>query len=300
MFVYDNIFKNDDDIRTFIHDAETHYKKQVLDIADDVAKHDNIRFLTLAGPTCSGKTTSSYILEQEFEKRGISTKIISIDDFYRSRYDIADDEEPDYESITAIDLPCFKKCVDKILMGESAEIPVYDFVTGKREKYITHTPSEHEIIIFEGIQAIYPEILATLPHDVTKSIYISVDEDVLAYGANFEKREIRFLRRLVRDYLFRSATPGRTLELWEGVVKNEDKNIIPYEKNADYIINSFLSYELGVIKSFVLHKIPYDEKNSQECALHEFLQNKFQNIKEIPSQFVPSDSVFREFIGKEN
>ena len=78
MFVYDNIFKNDDDIRTFIHDAETHYKKQVLDIADDVAKHDNIRFLTLAGPTCSGKTTSSYILEQEFEKRGISTKIISI------------------------------------------------------------------------------------------------------------------------------------------------------------------------------------------------------------------------------
>lgn len=300
MFVYDNIFKNDDDIRSFIDNAENHYKKQVLDIADDVAKHDNIRFLTLAGPTCSGKTTSSYILEQEFEKRGISTKIISIDDFYRSRYDIADDEEPDYESITAIDLPCFKNCVDKILKGENAEIPVYDFVTGKREKYITHTPSSHEIIIFEGIQAIYPEILATLPHDVTKSIYISVDEDVMAYGTKFEKREIRFLRRLVRDYLFRSATPCRTLELWEGVVKNEDKNIIPYEKNADYIINSFLSYELGVIKQFVLYKIPYDLNDNKERALNEFLQSKFQNIMEISSQFVPSDSVFREFIGNEN
>ena len=300
MFVYDNIFKNDDDIRNFVSEAEKHYKKQVLDIADDVAKHDNIRFLTLAGPTCSGKTTSSYILEQEFEKKGISTKIISIDDFYRSRYDIADDEEPDYESITAIDLPCFKECVDKILNGKDAEIPVYNFVTGKREKYVLHTPTDHEIIIFEGIQAIYPEILATLPHDVTKSIYISVDEDVLAYGTNFEKREIRFLRRLVRDYLFRSATPRRTLELWEGVVKNEDKNIIPYEKNADYIINSFLSYELGVIKPFVLHKIPYDVKDLREKTLYEFLQNKFQNIMEISSQFVPSDSVFREFIGKEN
>ncbi len=297
MFVYDNIFKNDDEIRAFIDSAEKHYKKQVLDIADDVAKHDNIRFLTLAGPTCSGKTTSSYILKQEFEKRGIATKIISIDDFYRSRYDIADDEEPDYESITAIDLPLFKECVDKILNGETANIPVYDFVKGFRSKVIPHTPSEHEIIIFEGIQAIYPEILATLPKNATRSIYISVDEDVIAYGTHFDKREIRFLRRLVRDYLFRSASPSRTLELWEGVVENEDKNIIPYEKNADYMINSFLPYELGVIKAFVLQRISYDMDNKYEKNLYDALQSEFQNVQEIQSHFVPKDSVFREFIG---
>jgi uridine kinase len=233
MFVYDNVFQNDDDIRKFVSDAEEHYKKQVIDIANDVAKYDNIRFLTLAGPTCSGKTTSSYILEQEFEKRGISTKIISIDDFYRSRYDIADDEEPDFESVTAIDLPLFKKCVNRILNGKTAEIPKYDFMLGVRTKYTPHTPAENEIIIFEGIQAIYPEIIETLPKQATKSIYISVDEDVMAYGTHFDKREVRFLRRLVRDYLFRNATPGRTLELWHGVVKNEDINIIPYERNAE-------------------------------------------------------------------
>ena len=300
MFVYDNIFKNDDEIRAFVLSAEEHYKKQVLDIADNVAKSDTIRFLTLAGPTCSGKTTSSYILEQEFEKRGISTKIISIDDFYRSRYDIADVEEPDYESITAIDLALFKECVDKILAGETAMLPVYDFVEGVRSKYVPHTPSAHEIIIFEGIQAIYPEILATLPKDVTKSIFISVDEDIEAYGTLFEKREIRFYRRLVRDYLFRSATPERTLELWEGVVANENKNILPYEDNADYIINSFLPYELGVIKPYVLHLIPYDDTNEHERKLHDIVQKEFENIVEIPSKFVPMDSVFREFIGKEN
>ncbi len=300
MFVYNTIFKNDDEIRAFIQSAEDHYKKQVLDIAECVADDEHIRFLTLAGPTCSGKTTSSYILEREFEKRGISTKIISIDDFYRSRYDIADDEDPDYESVTAIDLAYFKECVDKILAGETVMLPYYDFVKGYRSKYIPHTPSAHEIIIFEGIQAIYPEILATLPKDSTRSIFISVDEDVTAYGTFFEKREVRFLRRLVRDFLFRSATPERTLELWHGVVENEDKNILPYEDNADYIINSFLPYELGVIKPYVLSKISYDMTNDSERYLYESIKKEFENIVEIPSRFVPSDSVFREFIGKEN
>ena len=298
MFVYNNVFQNEYEIREFVIRAEEHYKKQVLDIADDIAEQDNIRFLTLAGPTCSGKTTSSYILEQEFENKGISTKIISIDDFYRSRYDIADDEKPDYESITAIDLLLFKECVDKILKGKTAQLPVYDFVTGAREKYIPYEPKTNEIIVFEGIQAIYPEIVALLPKEAMRSIYISVDEDVEAYGVLFEKREVRFLRRLVRDYLFRSATPERTLELWKGVVDNEDKNIIPYENTADYIINSFLLYELGVIKPYVLQKIEYDLENKNEKQLYEKLQREFADIIEIPSRFVPQDSVFREFIGK--
>ncbi len=298
MFVYNNVFQNENEIREFVIRAEEHYKKQVLDIADDIAEQDNIRFLTLAGPTCSGKTTSSYILEQEFENKGISTKIISIDDFYRSRYDIADDEKPDYESITAIDLLLFKECVDKILKGKTAQLPVYDFVTGAREKYIPYEPKTNEIIVFEGIQAIYPEIVALLPKEAMRSIYISVDEDVEAYGVLFEKREVRFLRRLVRDYLFRSATPERTLELWKGVVDNEDKNIIPYENTADYIINSFLPYELGVIKPYVLQTIEYDFENKNEKQLYEKLQREFADIIEIPSRFVPQDSVFREFIGK--
>ena len=298
MFVYNNVFQNENEIREFVIRAEEHYKKQVLDIADDIAEQDNIRFLTLAGPTCSGKTTSSYILEQEFENKGISTKIISIDDFYRSRYDIADDEKPDYESITAIDLLLFKECVDKILKGKTAQLPVYDFVTGAREKYIPYEPKTNEIIVFEGIQAIYPEIVALLPKEAMRSIYISVDEDVEAYGVLFEKREVRFLRRLVRDYLFRSATPERTLELWKGVVDNEDKNIIPYENTADYIINSFLPYELGVIKPYVLQTIEYDHENKNEKQLYEKLQREFADIIEIPSRFVPQDSVFREFIGK--
>ncbi len=298
MFVYDNIFKNDAEILAFVEAAEKHYKRQVLDIAGAVTKLSGLRFLTLSGPTCSGKTTTSYILEHEFEKRGISTKIISIDDFYRNRNDISDDEDPDYESVNAIDLPLFRECVEKILNNETVMIPYYDFVKGYRTKYTPHTPQKNEVIIFEGIQAIYPEIIETLPKEATKSIYISVDDDIVAYGTHFEKRELRFFRRLVRDYFFRAATPERTIELWKDVVENEDKNIIPYEKNADYIINSFLPYELGVIKPYLLQKISYDMNNPRELALQKHLEKQFLSIIEIPSHFVPEDSVFREFIGK--
>ena len=300
MFAYKNVFRNDDEIRLFVEESEKNYKNQVLEIANEISNMDHIKFLTLSGPTCSGKTTTYYIFENEFEKKGLTVKIISIDDFYRNRADISKDEKPDFESISAIDFPIFKSCVNQILKGETAMLPMYDFKDGKRKGFFPYTPVDHEIIIFEGIQAIYPEILETLPKEVTKSIYISVADDVEAYGMFFEKREIRFYRRLLRDFLFRSATPERTLELWQGVVENEEKNIIPNEKYADYVINSFLPYELGVIKPYLLKVVSFDFENEHEKALYEQICYEFKNIIEIPSRFIPSDSVFREFIGNES
>ena len=298
MFIYNNIFKKDIEIQAFVRESEQKYKDQVLKIANEISSIDHIKILTLAGPTCSGKTTTSYILEHEIEKRGMTVKIISIDDFYRNRATISSFEKPDFESISAIDFPVFQSCVDKILNGETAMLPIYDFVKGERIGFSPYFPSDHEIIIFEGIQAIYPEILEILPKEISKSIYISVADDVNAYGQYFEKREIRFFRRLVRDFLFRSASPERTLELWKGVVENEDKNIIPNEKYADYIINSFMPYELGVIKPYIMNIVSYDLENNKEKVLYKKLKEKLENIIEIPSYFVPKDSMFREFIGK--
>ncbi|MBS6447210.1 MAG: hypothetical protein KH382_06425 [Clostridiales bacterium] len=297
MFIYDAVFKNDEEIRAFVSEAEEKYKTQILKIADHIKNTPDVRFLTLAGPTCSGKTTTSYILEHELGKCGITVKIVSIDDFYRDRDDISDDEKPDYESISAIDFEVFTECIAQILSGKTAYLPKFDFQLGHRTEFVPYTPAAHEIVIFEGIQAIYPEIVATLPKDLSKSIYISVDDDVTAYGTFFDKREVRFLRRLVRDFLFRNATPERTLELWSGVIANEDKNIIPYGHHADFIINSFLQYELGVIKPFVLETIRYDFNKKCEIELYEKLKSKFEKIPTIPEKFVPADSVFREFIG---
>ena len=119
-------------------------------------------------------------------------------------------------------------------------------------------------------------------------------------GTHFDKREVRFYRRLIRDYLFRNASPTRTLELWTGVVENEDKNIIPNGKNADYIINSFLAYELGVIKPYLMGVVSFDFEKEHEKELYDQICSEFKNIIEIPSHFVPTGSVFREFIGNES
>lgn len=297
MLVYDTIFQNDKEIHDFVNKAEQNYKNQIVKIAEQIQNKNEVRFLTLAGPTCSGKTTTSHILKRELERAGIPVTIISIDDFYRDRDDISDDEKPDYESISAIDFSVFTECVRNLRCGKTARLPKFDFQLGHRTDWNLHTPVPHETIVLEGIQAIYPEIRATLPED-SKSIYISVEDDVCAYDTYFDKRDVRFFRRLVRDYLFRNAGPQRTLELWEGVVINEDKNIIPYGHQTDFIINSFMSYELGVIKPFLLSTIPYDDSIPCEAELYKALTEKFEKIPEIEERFVPEDSVFREFIGK--
>ena len=156
MFIYDAVFKNDEEIRAFVSEAEEKYKTQILKIADHIKNTPDVRFLTLAGPTCSGKTTTSYILEHELGKCGITVKIVSIDDFYRDRDDISDDEKPDYESISAIDFEVFTECIAQILSGKTAYLPKFDFQLGHRTEFVPYTPAAHEIVIFEGIQDIYP------------------------------------------------------------------------------------------------------------------------------------------------
>lgn len=298
MLVYDKKLQNEKDILAFVYEAEENYKNQVLAIARKISEIENLKFLTLAGPSCSGKTTTSYILEEELKAHDITVKIVSIDDFYRDRADISDDEKPDYESISAIDFPIFVKCVDKILKGETAMLPKFDFKSGSRVEMTPYIPAPHEIVVFEGIQAIYPEIIATLPRDTFKSIYICPEEDMQMGNMYFNKREIRFYRRLVRDFLFRNATVSRTIDLWDGVVENEDKNIIPYGMHADFQINSSLAYELAVIKPYLLQKVHFDMNLPMEQKLFASISNKFAGIEEIPERYVPTDSVFREFIGK--
>ena len=199
MFVYDNKFQNEKDVLAFVHKAEDRYKNQVLDIAKKISKIDNLKFLTLAGPSCSGKTTTSYILEEELKMHGITVKIVSIDDFYRDRADISDDEKPDYESISAIDFPVFVECVENILNGKTAMLPKFDFKSGSRAEMNPYFSDPQEIVVFEGIQAIYPEIIATLPRDTFKSIYICPEDDVQIGNMYFDKRESPDLYR--QDFL---------------------------------------------------------------------------------------------------
>ena len=297
MLRYDVTLMSDEQTSSFVQTAEDGFRKQVLFVAEEIAAAGNVRFMALSGPTCSGKTTTSHILKEAFLRHGITVKTVSIDDFYRDRAELDKEKNPDYESIRSINLPLFEFCVDQIVNGETTKLPKFDFHAGKCVEWEDYAPQPQEIVLFEGIQALYPEISAVIPQDLCRSVSIGVKEDVEVNGAIFTGREVRFLRRLVRDYLFRGASVARTLELWGGVVANEDKNILPYEKSAQFSINSFLAYELNVIKPFLLDLLPFDRTNPEEKKLFDYLQEKFKKIPVIDRGFVPTDSVFREFIG---
>ena len=296
MVVYDKKIENQNAMKSFIAERELAYCSQVETIAKLIAQDEKIKIITLCGPSCAGKTTSSYILEKTLEAiSGIDLKIISIDDFFKNRNEVENQENPDYETIASIDFDYFKICVNNILEGKETKLPKFDFVSGKRqEEYDIYMPHKKGIVVFEGIQAMYPEITAILPAESSVSIFIDILEDVYAYGNLFTRRDVRFFRRLVRDFQFRDASVKKTRYLWKNVSLNEKNNIYPYSFEAKYTINSSLLYEFNVIKKYLLDMLEYDENDK---FLYDEIKQKFENIPDIPAEFVPETSVFKEFIG---
>ncbi len=290
-------FAGQEEMKRFVFDCENKYEAQVRNAARETCKNREARFVMLSGASCSGKTTTSFILEDEMKNFGKTAKIISIDDFYRSRDDISRDKIPNYEAASAIDLNYFVVCISDILSEKSTRLPKYDFQLGMRSGYTDYQPSKNEFIVFEGIQAMYPEIMSLLPKKATRAIYIGVHDDVSAYGSVFKAREIRLFRRIVRDYFFRGASVSLTMKFWDGVARNEDENIFPNEKHADFFINTLMLYEINVIKPYILDRKMYDFSSKTEAELYKIFEEKFRNVPIIPSSFVPENSVFREFIG---
>ena len=197
----------------------------------------------------------------------------------------------------AIDFDYFSECVDNISNNRTVASPVFDFTLGKRGGYDSFDAADYDVVLFEGIQAIYPEITALFRNYRHKSIFISVAEDLNLNGMYFTRREIRFLRRLVRDFTYRAASPEYTYELWENVSANEDKNILPFADNADVTVDSLLPYELFVIKPFALTLLRAIPEQSPYFADARLKIAKLNRLETINSDIVPPDSVFREFIG---
>jgi uridine kinase len=261
----------------------------------DISQNKAVQFVSITGPTCSGKTTTASLLVKLFEKNGIESIVLSVDDFYDiTANDIA---MVNFESIDAIDVKCFEKCINDIADKKTAQVPIFDFVTQTRAGYKELPYKDNRIIIIEGIQTMYPEIRNLLPSNNTKRIFIDV-EKINAYGVVFDCQYVRLCRRLVRDYQFRNSSAKRTLNMWNIVTSNENKNIYPYFDLADYKISSLMPYGLNVIKNYLFDLIKYDLSDSVEEAFYNRIKQDFSNIPPMSSQFVPNDSVFREFIGQ--
>ncbi len=289
------------DIQTRIDTAEAAYEAQLSAAAKEILADPHIQIVTVTGPTCSGKTTTSDKLTARLQDAGRFVFMVSFDDFYKNRADLPRTENGrvDYDTAASLDLETLCSCLDKLVNEQPVDLPKYDFHTGTRAGFFRYEPRENDIILLEGIQAMYPEISAHLPHAVTRSVAILPCADAVAPdGTVITKREVRLLRRLVRDARTRNADAEKTLSMWEDVCANEDHNIFPYFDRADIHIDSFLSYEIGVIRQpaeAVLAAVP-PESAFRACA--EELMSRLAAFAPMPGDLVPAHSVFREFIGE--
>lgn len=301
MIIINRNFKNEEEKQLFVNECEAKFENQLISACEKLAKEKEIKIITLSGPTCSGKTTTAAKIIADFGQLGKKVKVISIDDFYKersgTRHTAPTDEVLDFESVDAIDLNYLSECVDNIFEGKKTLLPIYDFKTQSRVRYDEFTLEEDGLVMFEGIQAIYPEVVSLFSHHPYKSVYISVACDVCFNGSEFTKREIRLVRRIVRDYYFRNATPDFTFFLWKGVSENEDKNIFPYEKNADIQLDSCLEYELALIKPHLVKILSTVDISSEYYDVSRELIKKFDPIPEISDKYLPKNSVYREFLG---
>ena len=291
-------FSTPDEAREFVLRTEAEFEEKLrLSVRDALSIGNKI--ITLAGPTCSGKTTTANLLDEEIEKTGHQSVVFSIDDFYLDniRARTPEGEVPDFDSVKTIDLKYLEKFTKKVLSGKTAKIPKFNFTNGRREGYTKFVPLENDIYVFEGIQAMYPEVSAILG-ECTK-IFIAVGEDVCLNGVEFEASDIRLLRRTIRDYKFRNSTPEYTLFCWDKVRENEVLNIFPNAGKRDIFINSYLPYELFALSETaypLLSSVAPDDAHYERAKA---LSDKLLKIKDdfFDLSFIPDTSMFREFIG---
>lgn len=286
----------------YIRQSESAFERRLDEVSAYVLAHPGVRYVTLSGPTCACKSTTVKKIVSDVVDAGKRIYIIPIDDFFHPRGEcraesLLKGEKIDYDSIDALDFDYFRQCVEGMFRGERVMLPRFDFVSADRSGYEEMDPTEYDIIVFEGIQAIYPEITALFEGHEWLSIYIDVEGPVEIAGETFSGRDIRYLRRIVRDRRFRGATPSFTMFLWESVAENEDKNMVPYEHTAGIHINSFIPYELGLLKGPItetLAEVPTGDKYYGEAQR---ILNKFKNITLIDTDYLPAESMYREFLG---
>lgn len=260
------------------------------------------KVIRLSGPTCSGKSTVVKKIVAELGKKGKTVHTVSIDDFYYDRETLhkisaeTGDGEIDYDSIKTIDIEAIGRLVDKIEIGGELQTPIFDFKVGGPVGYRSIHASPDDVFIFEGIQAIYPEIKALFEGHACVDVHIAPLDGIALGDDVFTANEIRFLRRIVRDSHFRNTAPEFTFKIWKSVRENEDENIFPYVHECDYYIEASFAYEIGVLKPYLTEYLAaIDDKSEYRAAADEIL-SRIAPSAEIPSEFIPENSVYREFV----
>lgn len=279
---------------------ETVYSAGLLQTAWSISENKKVKIVLIAGPSSSGKTTTTMKLSMYFRCFGLTPKVLSMDDFFVEREDTPKKEngEYDFECLEAVDLKLFNSSVDKLLKGEKVKLPVFNFITGKKEFKKEMKLEKNDILLIEGIHCLNPIILENIPTVNKVKIYLSALTEINIDKDNrIPTTDNRLIRRLIRDYYTRGYDPEDTLKLWENVRSGEEKNIFPYQDEADYTINTGLVYEFPVLKVYAMPLLYKVKKDSIYYEDAKRLIRLLDIFLPVPSEQVPNDSILREFIG---
>ena len=286
----------------FITLCEQRHNRQLCELGQMIEdEKESIRLICIAGPSSSGKTTFANRLRIELLSRGIKPIRISMDDYYlpRGEAPLDEDGKPDLESADALDIELFNQNLADLVAGLEVECPKYDFKAGARapvgRKLIV--PQDQPIII-EGIHALNERLTASIPAHQKFKIFIAPQSQVNIDNHNpMSLTDLRLLRRIVRDHQFRNASAISTLEMWPSVRKGEFKWIYPSQEGANYVFNSFSSYELSVMKKYAMPLLEEIDTESEYFPVAERLIRMLKFFDDLSDKWVPCNSIIREFIG---
>lgn len=290
------------DIGDYIAYAEHAFDHRIWDIACDLrANRHKTPIVLIAGPSSSGKTTFCRKLADTLNRMGIHAESISLDDFYlpREKSPRKKDGSYDFETVNALDLPELQRCFEELVKTGKSQMPMFSFRLGRpKEERKQVVMDKDTIVLVEGMHALSDKVAKHMPGGSTFRIYISLLGD-LFYGQEslIDKRNLRILRRLVRDDKFRGASAEHTLQLWLDVIAGDILYVEPFESRADIKVNSFFPHEAGILKPFavpLLQQIPEDSLFYDQCRS---ILEKLEKVEAIPLELLPGTSLIREFVG---
>lgn len=298
-------------IQNLIADAEHAYHSDVEAAANAILeRREEVKIVIIAGPSSSGKTTTTIKLAEALRKEGLKLIALNVDNYFFNLECHPKDEcgDYDFETPEALDLKLINDHLGDLILYKKVQVPRYDFKTGKRLAESDSFQIDHDqIILLDTLHGLYEPLTSSVPVEKKFRLYIEPISQLKDTKKEFTHwTDIRLLRRMTRDARQRAYDPKRTLEHWHYVRRSELKHIIPYMPTADYIVNGSLSYELPVLKKYMFHHFPHFVKTYENDPVHADAYMRAKRVFDLLSSLetienddvlVPKNSVLREFIG---
>ena len=288
-------------VQSFIEECDREFDRLLDDAVGHVCGAPDARVMGLTGPTCSGKTTAAKKLLRGFHEKGKRVVTVSLDDFFKdcfSREDLANAkvEELDFDSPDTLDTELLSAFVDEIFVRGRAEKPIFDFVRGERSRYEEIVCGEDDVMLFEGIQVLYPSVLSVIEAHGGKILCVRPESGIEIGGKKLEPNFIRLCRRLVRDANFRGASPDFTLSLWDSVRRNEEENIFPHIHRCNICIDTTLAYEMNVLAPYLRRILPDIAWGSKHHKQSLEILGLIEDVVGIESFLISDSSLYKEFV----